>query len=158
MAKLNTTLRRKASTSKKKFIDGKGAYLGLGILFGYFLSKAEFTNCDSVTDMFLLRELRTDSFMNGAWHHLDSWHLASLSLCGVILMAVAVILLGLYFLPKKVPALSPAKYVFATVVYMVIIYLLFHFWPQTGAFVLSLSLVALISYLLPPAGPGKPRF
>ncbi len=149
------TPRKKAAVKKNTFLDHKYLYLGLGALFGYFLSKARATDYDTVTDMFLLRDLRVEKGPNGSWFHPDGWHMGSLHLYGVILMAVAVIVLGLHFLPKKVPALSPAKYVFTTAIYIGLIWLLFHFWPQTGAFVLAISLVAIVCYLLPPSRTGK---
>lgn len=55
-------------------------YLGFGVLFGYFLSKGRATDYDSIVDMFLCKEFQ---------------------LYGVILTAIAVISLGLWFMRRK---------------------------------------------------------
>lgn len=55
-------------------------YLGFGTLFGYFLSKARATDYDTIVDMFLCRDFQ---------------------LYGVILTAIAVVMLGLYLMRKK---------------------------------------------------------
>ena len=70
-------VKKMAQNSSK---DGVFAYLGFGTLFGYFLSKARATDFDSIVDMFLCREFQ---------------------LYGVILTAIAVISLGLWFMRKK---------------------------------------------------------
>ena len=55
-------------------------YLGFGVLFGYFLSKARATDFDSMVDMFLCREFQ---------------------LYGVIGTAIAVVALGLFLMKRK---------------------------------------------------------
>ena len=55
-------------------------YLGFGALFGYFLSKARATDYDTIVNMFLCRDFQ---------------------LYGVILTAIAVVMLGLALMRKK---------------------------------------------------------
>ena len=55
-------------------------YLGFGALFGYFLSKARATDYDTIVNMFLCRDFQ---------------------LYGVILTAIAVVMLGLTLMRKK---------------------------------------------------------
>ena len=63
-------------------------YLGFGVLFGYFLSKARATDYDSIVDMFLCREFQ---------------------LYGVLLTAVAVTALGLFWFRRIGKISSPDR-------------------------------------------------
>jgi uncharacterized protein len=69
-----------AAKSKSFRAENKWIFLGFGVLFGYFLSKARATDYDTVVDMFLFKDFQ---------------------LWGVILSAIAVTALGLFLLRRK---------------------------------------------------------
>jgi uncharacterized membrane protein YedE/YeeE len=74
-----------AISPKSSPVGSKWIYLGFGVLFGYFLSKARATDYDTVLDMFLFRDYQ---------------------LWKVLIVAVAVTALGLFLLRwKKIPTL-----------------------------------------------------
>ncbi len=94
----------KTSLSMKNDDKGKSffPYLGFGVLFGYFLSKAGATDYDTVINMFRPGDLHIDKTPGGF-----SFHLESLRLYGVIGLAIAVIALGLSALDNsQKPTLS----------------------------------------------------
>ena len=80
MALRKTTRTKIRGTKKMANNENKLPYLGFGMLFGYFLSKARATDYDTIVDMFLCREFQ---------------------LYGVIMTAIAVIALGLFVLRRK---------------------------------------------------------
>ncbi len=85
--------------------NGIFPYLGFGVLFGYFLSKAGATDYDTVINMFRPTDVHIDRVPKGFAFHLDS-----LRLYGVIGVAIAVIALGLFLLENsQKPTLSGKK-------------------------------------------------
>ncbi len=76
--------------------EGFFPYLGFGILFGYFLSKAGATDYDTVINMFRPIDVYIHKTPGGFDFHLDS-----LRLYGVIGVAIAVIALGLFLLDNS---------------------------------------------------------
>jgi len=76
----------KMKGTRKGCCENIWVYLGFGVLFGYFLSKARATDYDTVMDMFLFRDFQ---------------------LWGVMIVAITVTALGLFLLRwKKIPAMS----------------------------------------------------
>jgi uncharacterized membrane protein YedE/YeeE len=88
----------KTSISVKNGDKGQSffPYLGFGVLFGYFLSKAGATDYDTVINMFRPGDVHIDKTPGGFAFHLDS-----LRLYGVIGMAIAVIALGFFLLDNS---------------------------------------------------------
>jgi uncharacterized membrane protein YedE/YeeE len=80
-------------------------YLGFGVLFGYFLSKAGATDYDTIINMFRPSDVHIDKIPGGF-----AFHLESLRLYGVLGVAIAVIALGLFLLENSSkPTLSGKK-------------------------------------------------
>ncbi len=111
--KKQTPIRRKAvrkpamktSTPARNQSTNPLPYLGFGVLFGYFLSKAGATDYDTVINMFRPSDVHIDKTPGGFVFHLDS-----LRLYGVIGMAIAVIALRLFLLENsQKPTLSGKK-------------------------------------------------
>lgn len=97
---MNNKTSASIKTGKKR--DGFFPYLGFGVLFGYFLSKAGATDYDTVINMFRPGDVHIDKIPGGFAFHLDA-----LRLYGVIGMAIAVIALGLFLLDNsRKPTLS----------------------------------------------------
>ncbi len=78
--RLKTAKTARRKDSKLSPAESPLPYLGFGILFGYFLSKSRATDYDSIVAMFLCREFQ---------------------LYGVIIVAVAVVSLGLFLLRRS---------------------------------------------------------
>jgi uncharacterized membrane protein YedE/YeeE len=83
------TSRKATAATKRLRVENKWIYLGFGVLFGYFLSKARATDYDTVLDMFLFKDFQ---------------------LWGVLLVAIAVTALGLFLLRwNKIPTVLDKK-------------------------------------------------
>jgi uncharacterized membrane protein YedE/YeeE len=89
---------KKTSASMKSGNSGDKLfpYLGFGVLFGYFLSKAGATDYDTVINMFRPSDVHIDKTPGGF-----AFHLESLRLYGVLGVAIAVIALGLFLLDNS---------------------------------------------------------
>ena len=97
-----SALRARVSTGKTPDKGSVWPFLGFGLLFGYFLSKAGATDYDTVINMFRPQGVHIDRTPAGF-----AFHLEALQLYGVIGTAIAVIALGLFLLSLgKKPTLS----------------------------------------------------
>jgi uncharacterized membrane protein YedE/YeeE len=87
--------RSSAKSSASLEMSGIFCFLGFGVLFGYFLSKARATDYDTVIDMFRPQNLHVDRMPVGFAIHWEALHLY-----GVIITAIVVIGLGLLLLER----------------------------------------------------------